>query len=207
MLDQAIEKFDLRLVDLLLRFLIEKIRRSNFGNSWVRPSARPLHREGFEATTKSPVISSTPRHAPFPAFLLHAPNSIGSGNHGLIPSLLRIQPVRAQMIFASPPRLGIVHAPLSFSRKTGPRDARVRPQALLLRSEQEQSALVWIASYVQIPILTYEAIEDQRGIAHVRTKNGELEVLLVHPGARFFRKKDNGAWTIPKARWPKAKII
>ncbi len=31
-----------------------------------------------------------------------------------------------------------------------------------------------------------------------RTKNGELEVLLVHPGGPFFRKKDNGAWTIPK---------
>ena len=26
----------------------------------------------------------------------------------------------------------------------------------------------------------------------------ELEVLLVHPGGPFFRKKDDGAWTIPK---------
>lgn len=31
-----------------------------------------------------------------------------------------------------------------------------------------------------------------------RTKHDRLEVLLVHPGGPFFRKKDNGAWTIPK---------
>lgn len=31
-----------------------------------------------------------------------------------------------------------------------------------------------------------------------RRKNGELEVLLVHPGGPFFKNKDDGAWTIPK---------
>jgi len=31
-----------------------------------------------------------------------------------------------------------------------------------------------------------------------RKRNGELEVLLVHPGGPFFRNKDIGAWTIPK---------
>lgn len=31
-----------------------------------------------------------------------------------------------------------------------------------------------------------------------RKKGGQLEVLLVHPGGPFFRKKDSGAWTIPK---------
>ena len=31
-----------------------------------------------------------------------------------------------------------------------------------------------------------------------RRRAGQLEVLLVHPGGPFFRKKDNGAWTIPK---------
>jgi len=31
-----------------------------------------------------------------------------------------------------------------------------------------------------------------------RNKEAWLEVLLVHPGGPFFRKKDNGAWTIPK---------
>ena len=27
---------------------------------------------------------------------------------------------------------------------------------------------------------------------------GVLEVLLVHPGGPFFRRKDEGVWTIPK---------
>ncbi len=31
-----------------------------------------------------------------------------------------------------------------------------------------------------------------------RQKRDELEVLLVHPGGPFFRKKDDGAWSIPK---------
>lgn len=31
-----------------------------------------------------------------------------------------------------------------------------------------------------------------------RTKNRELEVLLVHPGGPYFQSKDDGAWTIPK---------
>jgi predicted NUDIX family NTP pyrophosphohydrolase len=31
-----------------------------------------------------------------------------------------------------------------------------------------------------------------------RRKHDGLEVLLVHPGGPFFRKKDDGAWTIPK---------
>ena len=29
-------------------------------------------------------------------------------------------------------------------------------------------------------------------------KDGDLEILLVHPGGPFFRNKDGGAWTIPK---------
>jgi predicted NUDIX family NTP pyrophosphohydrolase len=31
-----------------------------------------------------------------------------------------------------------------------------------------------------------------------RICNGELEVLLVHPGGPFWRNKDQGAWSIPK---------
>ena len=31
-----------------------------------------------------------------------------------------------------------------------------------------------------------------------RKRNGELEVLLVHPGGPYFQKKDDGVWTIPK---------
>src|ERR1700676_795571 len=31
-----------------------------------------------------------------------------------------------------------------------------------------------------------------------RKRDGNVEVLLVHPGGPFFRNKDDGAWTIPK---------
>ena len=31
-----------------------------------------------------------------------------------------------------------------------------------------------------------------------RRNQGDLEVLLVHPGGPFFRNKDLGAWTVPK---------
>ena len=36
------------------------------------------------------------------------------------------------------------------------------------------------------------------GLLMFRRKQDELEVLLVHPGGPYFRKKDDGAWTIPK---------
>ena len=36
------------------------------------------------------------------------------------------------------------------------------------------------------------------GLLLFRRREHELEVLLVHPGGPFFRKKDLGAWTIPK---------
>jgi predicted NUDIX family NTP pyrophosphohydrolase len=36
------------------------------------------------------------------------------------------------------------------------------------------------------------------GILMYRRKGGVLEVLLVHPGGPFWKKKDDGAWTIPK---------
>src|SRR5438552_5450854 len=36
------------------------------------------------------------------------------------------------------------------------------------------------------------------GILLYRLRNGQLEVLLVHPGGPFWKKKDAGAWTIPK---------
>jgi predicted NUDIX family NTP pyrophosphohydrolase len=36
------------------------------------------------------------------------------------------------------------------------------------------------------------------GLLMFRRKNGELEVLLVHPGGPYFQNKDGGAWTIPK---------
>jgi predicted NUDIX family NTP pyrophosphohydrolase len=36
------------------------------------------------------------------------------------------------------------------------------------------------------------------GLLLYRVKDGQLQVLLAHPGGPFFTKKDNGAWTIPK---------
>jgi predicted NUDIX family NTP pyrophosphohydrolase len=36
------------------------------------------------------------------------------------------------------------------------------------------------------------------GILMYRRQNGQLQVLLVHPGGPFWKNKDAGAWTIPK---------
>src|SRR6266545_5009239 len=39
------------------------------------------------------------------------------------------------------------------------------------------------------------------GILLYRMRDGELEVLLVHPGGPFWAKKDDGAWSIPKGEY------
>ena len=39
------------------------------------------------------------------------------------------------------------------------------------------------------------------GVLAFRVKDGRLEVLLVHPGGPFWRKKDLGAWSIPKGEF------
>ncbi|MBV9740121.1 MAG: NUDIX domain-containing protein [Hyphomicrobiales bacterium] len=36
------------------------------------------------------------------------------------------------------------------------------------------------------------------GVLMYRLKAGEVQVLLVHPGGPFWKKKDAGAWSIPK---------
>ncbi|MEN3369108.1 MAG: hypothetical protein V7609_1251 [Verrucomicrobiota bacterium] len=36
------------------------------------------------------------------------------------------------------------------------------------------------------------------GLLMFRKRENRVEVLLVHPGGPFFRKKDDGVWTIPK---------
>ena len=43
--------------------------------------------------------------------------------------------------------------------------------------------------------------KNSAGILLYRFKNTSLEVLLVHPGGPFFRKKDRGAWSIPKGEF------
>jgi len=42
------------------------------------------------------------------------------------------------------------------------------------------------------------ATKTSAGLLLFRTHEGELEVLLVHPGGPFWAKKDEGAWSIPK---------
>jgi predicted NUDIX family NTP pyrophosphohydrolase len=39
------------------------------------------------------------------------------------------------------------------------------------------------------------------GLVMYRYRNAKLEVLLVHPGGPFWRKKDEGAWSIPKGEY------
>src|ERR1700722_20089522 len=40
--------------------------------------------------------------------------------------------------------------------------------------------------------------KNSAGLVMYRISDGELEVLLVHPGGPFWSKKDVGAWSIPK---------
>jgi len=42
------------------------------------------------------------------------------------------------------------------------------------------------------------AIKNKRWSFNVPKTERTLEVLLAHPGGPFFRKKDDGFWTIPK---------
>lgn len=46
------------------------------------------------------------------------------------------------------------------------------------------------------------------GLLMFRRSRGRLEVLLAHPGGPFWRRKDEGAWTIPKGEYldPEAAI-
>jgi predicted NUDIX family NTP pyrophosphohydrolase len=37
-----------------------------------------------------------------------------------------------------------------------------------------------------------------------RRKDGDVEVLLVHPGGPFWAKKDDGAWSVPKGEYEPA---
>jgi predicted NUDIX family NTP pyrophosphohydrolase len=44
------------------------------------------------------------------------------------------------------------------------------------------------------------AIKRSAGILLFRRAGGEAEFLLVHPGGPFWKKKDEGAWSIPKGQ-------
>ena len=40
--------------------------------------------------------------------------------------------------------------------------------------------------------------KESAGLLLYRTRDGRPEVLLVHPGGPFWRRRDEGAWSIPK---------
>jgi predicted NUDIX family NTP pyrophosphohydrolase len=40
--------------------------------------------------------------------------------------------------------------------------------------------------------------KESAGILLYRPRSGAIEVFLVHPGGPFWKKKDDGAWSIPK---------
>jgi predicted NUDIX family NTP pyrophosphohydrolase len=40
------------------------------------------------------------------------------------------------------------------------------------------------------------------GLLLYRRRQGEVEVLLVHPGGPFWARQDTGAWSIPKGEYP-----
>src|ERR1700744_3313561 len=39
------------------------------------------------------------------------------------------------------------------------------------------------------------------GVLLYRTRDGVVEVLIVHPGGPFWARKDDGAWSIPKGEY------
>ncbi|HLN53627.1 MAG TPA: NUDIX domain-containing protein [Lentimicrobium sp.] len=41
-------------------------------------------------------------------------------------------------------------------------------------------------------------VKNSAGILLYRKRDGELQVLLVHPGGPYWYKKDDGVWSIPK---------
>jgi len=44
-------------------------------------------------------------------------------------------------------------------------------------------------------------LKKSAGLLLFRETSGSLEVLLVHPGGPFWKKKDEGAWSIPKGEF------
>ena len=45
-------------------------------------------------------------------------------------------------------------------------------------------------------------VKTSAGLLMFRLRNGEPEVLLVHPGGPFWANEDEGAWSIPKGEFP-----
>jgi predicted NUDIX family NTP pyrophosphohydrolase len=45
------------------------------------------------------------------------------------------------------------------------------------------------------------------GLLMYRIEVGELEVLLAHPGGPYYRKKDEGVWSIPKGEVEQGEVL
>jgi predicted NUDIX family NTP pyrophosphohydrolase len=48
---------------------------------------------------------------------------------------------------------------------------------------------------------TTKASKRSAGLLMYRSRKGEIEVFLVHPGGPLWAKKDRGAWTLPKGEY------
>jgi predicted NUDIX family NTP pyrophosphohydrolase len=72
----------------------------------------------------------------------------------------------------------------------GPRlDASVRVRCVLTSSRHIQTSVTPLGN--SMPRIA-------AGLVMYRIREGHIEVLLAHPGGPLFKKKDAGAWTIPK---------
>ena len=59
----------------------------------------------------------------------------------------------------------------------------------------------WTRAPYAPPVEAHAMPRKSAGILLFREVDGRLEVLLVHPGGPFWRKKDEGAWSIPKGEF------
>jgi predicted NUDIX family NTP pyrophosphohydrolase len=95
---------------------------------------------------------------------------------------------------------------------TGGPDANARPavdangaRGLSLPAGATRKRAAWHGSYAEAPrsirAQTMAAGKRSAGILLHRRRDGEREVLLVHPGGPFWAKKDAGAWSIPKGEY------
>jgi predicted NUDIX family NTP pyrophosphohydrolase len=76
------------------------------------------------------------------------------------------------------------------------------PHADVQHQFHEPQPSEWLASTIReasLPDLTSRRRSvSSAGILMYRRTGADLEVLLVHPGGPYWRKKDEGAWSIPK---------
>jgi len=75
--------------------------------------------------------------------------------------------------------------------------------ALLAKGKKEQSSRDSVPSQIvgqkmESPLKSTRRSASSAGILMYRRVGSKLEVLLVHPGGPYWRRKDEGSWSIPK---------